>query len=110
MTLLVALNVLLAVASSAFGLVALWRPALLSGEPEHSLYYVRMYASRAIPFGLGMAAVMWWMPDQAVAWLLVAGVIQALDAVIGFRRKIPAALIAPVCAAIIHLFTAWWLM
>lgn len=110
MTWLLMVNALLALASGMFGLIALWRPTLLSGEPEHSPYYVQMYAARAVPFGLGMAVVACWLPTQAFVWLLVAGVIQGVDAVIGLRRMIPAAVIAPICAAVIHFFTAWWLM
>lgn len=100
------LNAVFAVITTAFGIFALLAPHKLSGEPETSLYFVKMYAARAVPFGLGLAAVLIWLPEQARAWLVVAGFIQAGDAWANSGCGIMAAVISPAVLAAIHLVSA----
>ncbi|OSI10840.1 hypothetical protein [Neisseria zoodegmatis] len=105
---LIILNVVLALASAAFGLFALFAPQRLSGSPELSMYYPHMYAARAVPFGLGLAAVLVWLPGQATAWLLVAGVIQAIDSLVNIKRGV-VAVISPALVALVHIVSAYFL-
>mgnify|MGYP006899868552 CR=1 FL=1 len=90
MTWLMALNAAVALGSMFFGLVALFRPQAMPGRPltspgsqmtqpsEATTYFARMYAARAVPFGIATAAVCILLPSQAAIWLLAAGAIELL--------------------------------
>ncbi|MDO5067279.1 MAG: hypothetical protein Q4D96_08380 [Propionibacteriaceae bacterium] len=114
---LMVLNALVALGSAAFGVVALVAPRAMPGNPldgeatpgTATTYFAQMYAARAVPFGLGTAAVALLLPTQAATWFLVAGVVELFDALIVFRRARMQA-IPPFVATVIHLASAWWLL
>lgn len=106
---LMILNAVLAVSTALFGVFALVAPQKLSGQTETSNYFPKMYAARAIPFGLGLAFVLIFLPEQAKTWLVVAGFIQAGDAWTNAKRGVIAAIASPAGLAILHWVSAWLL-
>ena len=85
------LNAVASVSSAAWAGVALFRPASLSGSSQISrgeMFYVHMYAARAIPFGLAAGILPFFLRGKAVACVLfIAAVIQIGDVVIAVARK-----------------------
>lgn len=80
-----------AFASAAAGLIALVRPAALSTSNEVAggeMFYARMYAARAIPFGFTAGILPILSARWAVAWVLfIAALIQIVDVAIGVGKK-----------------------
>ena len=121
MTWLMALNAAVALGSMFFGLVALFRPQAMPGRPltspgsqmtqpsEATTYFARMYAARAVPFGIATAAVCILLPSQAAIWLLAAGAIALLDAMVVASRN-PREAAPPLLAVVVHIGSAVWLM
>ena len=121
MTWLMALNAAVALGSMFFGLVALFRPQAMPGRPlaspgsqmtqpsEATTYFARMYAARAVPFGIATAAVCILLPSQAAIWLLAAGTIELLDAMVVASRN-PREAAPPLLAVVVHIGSAVWLM
>ncbi|OLO45293.1 DUF4267 domain-containing protein [Actinomyces oris] len=121
MTWLMALNAAVALGSMFFGLVALFRPQAMPGRPlaspgsqmtqpsEATTYFARMYAARAVPFGIATAAVCILLPSQAVIWLLAAGAVELLDAMVVASRN-PREAAPPLLAVVVHIGSAVWLM
>ena len=121
MTWLMALNAAVALGSMFFGLVALFRPQAMPGRPlaspgsqmtqpsEATTYFARMYAARAVPFGIATAAVCILLPSQAAIWLLAAGIIELLDAMVVASRN-PREAAPPLLAVVVHIGSAAWLM
>ena len=121
MTWLMALNAAVALGSMFFGLVALFRPQAMPGRPlaspgsqmtqpsEATTYFARMYAARAVPFGIATAAVCILLPSQAAIWLLAAGAIELLDAMVVASRN-PREASPPLLAVVVHIGSAVWLM
>ena len=121
MTWLMALNAAVALGSMFFGLVALFRPRAMPGRPltspgsqmtqpsEATTYFARMYAARAVPFGIATAAVAVLLPSQAAIWLLAAGIIELLDAMVVASRN-PREAAPPLLAVVVHIGSAAWLM
>jgi len=121
MTWLMALNAAVALGSMFFGLVALFRPQAMPGRPlaspgsqmtqpsEATTYFARMYAARAVPFGIATAAVCILLPSQAAIWFLVAGAIELLDAMVVANRN-PREAAPPLLAVVVHIGSAAWLM
>ena len=121
MTWLMALNAAVALGSMFFGLVALFRPQAMPGRPltspgsqmtqpsEATTYFARMYAARAVPFGIATAAVCILLPSQAAIWLLAAGAIELLDAMVVANRN-PREAAPPLLAVVVHIGSAAWLM
>ena len=121
MTWLMALNAAVALGSMFFGLVALFRPQAMPGRPlaspdsqmtqpsEATTYFARMYAARAVPFGIATAAVCILLPRQAAIWLLAAGAIELLDAMVVASRN-PREAAPPLLAVVVHIGSAVWLM
>ncbi len=85
-TALLVLNLVASLASAVWAVVALVRPASLSGSSHierGEIFYVRMYAARSIPFGLAAGILPFGFGGAAVAWVLfTAAVIQIADVVI----------------------------
>nr|WP_297993696.1 DUF4267 domain-containing protein [uncultured Actinomyces sp.] len=116
-----ALNAAVALGSMFFGLVALFRPQAMPGRPlaspgsqmtqpsEATTYFARMYAARAVPFGIATAAVCILLPSQAAIWLLSAGAIELLDAMVVASRN-PREAAPPLLAVVVHIGSAVWLM
>ena len=121
MTWLMVLNAVVALGSAFFGAVALLRPQAIPGRPlstgsnsdkepdEATTYFARMYAARAIPFGIGTAAVAILLPGQAAAWFLIAGIIELFDAIVVMSRS-PRDIAPPLLAVFVHIGSAVWLM
>ncbi|MEG8105097.1 MULTISPECIES: DUF4267 domain-containing protein [Actinomyces] len=122
MTWLMALNAVVALGSAFFGLVALFKPQAMPGRPlahdpgskmtepsEATTYFARMYAARAVPFGIATAAVAVLLPSQAAIWLLAAGIIELLDAMVVASRN-PREAAPPLLAVVVHIGSAAWLM
>ena len=121
MTWLMALNAAVALGSMFFGLVALFRPQAMPGRPltspgsqmtqpsEATTYFARMYAARAVPVGIATAAVCIQLPSQAAIWLLSAGAIELLDAMVVASRN-PREAAPPLLAVVVHIGSAVWLM
>lgn len=121
MTWLMALNAAVALGSMFFGLVALFRPQAMPGRPlaspgsqmtqpsEATTYFARMYAARAVPLGIATAAVCILLPSQAAIWLLSAGAIELLDAMVVASRN-PREAAPPLLAVVVHIGSAVWLM
>ena len=106
MTLLV-LNLVASLASAAWAVGALVRPASLSGsshiEPGE-IFYARMYAARSIPFGLAAGTLPFWFRGPGVAWVLfTAAVIQIADIVIAAGKKERGMVTGASIGAIVHL-------
>ena len=90
-TILLFLNLLVSLASSVAIVIALIRPASLSGSRDlvpSELFSVRMYAARSIPFGLAAEMLPFWPGGPVVAWILfTAAVIQIADVVIAIGSR-----------------------
>lgn len=105
-TILLFLNLLVSLASAVAAVIALIRPASLSGSSHivpGEIFYVRMYAARSIPFGLAAGILPFWPGGPAVAWLLfTAAVIQIVDVVIAVGKKEQRMIIGASVGAIVH--------
>jgi hypothetical protein len=112
MVAIVVVNLVVVLASLAFAVIALVDPAFLlpSGAPVSTgvHYYAAFYAARAIPLGLALIVVLTRIrPDSRNQGmlgilLLVAGVAQIGDAVIGAAWG-TTSLYGGIAAAVIHL-------
>ena len=66
-TALLILNLVASLASAAWAVVALLRPASLSRSihiDRSGIFYVRMYAARAIPFGLAAGILPFFLQEH----------------------------------------------
>lgn len=101
------LNLIAAFASAAAGLIALVRPAALSASNEVAggeMFYARMYAARAIPFGLTAEILPLLSAGLAVAWVLfTAALIQIADVAIGVGKKEQRMMLGASLGAAVHL-------
>lgn len=106
------LNFFASSASAAFGALALIRPEALSGSNTFANgdpFYVRMYAARAIPFGLTVGILpLFQKRDNALAWLLfTASAIQGFDVAIAIARKQPGMAVGAATGSMVHLACAF---
>jgi hypothetical protein len=108
------LNALGALISAGFGVVALLNPALIlpgadiSAAVEISSW---AYAVRAIPLGVALLILLTTQGNRGlVPVLVVSGVAQIGDAVIGAIHGIPNMLFGGSTLAILELGTAAWLL
>ncbi len=101
------LNLVASLASAVWAVVALVRPAFLSGSSDverGEAFDVRMYAARAIPFGLATGILPLWLEGEAVAWtLFTAAVVQIADVVIAAGKKQPGMMAGVSVGAIVHI-------
>ncbi len=101
------LNFLVSFASAMFGVVALVRPASLTGsKPVESgeTFYARLYAAHAVPFGLITGFLPFLYPGPAVAWMLfTAALVQMGDFAIGVAKQERGMMIGPPLAAAVHI-------
>ena len=108
---LLSLNLIVALISTAFGAVAAIRPVILSkasGRDPGEIFYSKMYAVRAIPFGLLVGSLPFFARGAAVAaLLLLAALIQLLDGAIGVMRKDVRQSAGPLIATIVHAVCGW---
>ena len=106
-TILLGLNLLVSLASALAAGIALVRPASLSGSSRvvpGEVFYVRMYAARAIPFGLAAGILPFWPGGPAVAWVLfTAAAIQIVDVILAVGKKDRGMMFGASIGAIVHL-------
>jgi len=107
LTILLILNLVVSFASAVASVIALNRPASLSGSSHvgsGEVFYVRMYAARAVPFGLAAGILPFWPGGPAAAWLLVAAaLVQGLDVVIAAGKRERGMAVGASIGALVHL-------
>ena len=90
-TTIVWFNLIASLASAAWAAVALFSPATLSNSRQVTAgeeLYVRMYAARALPFGLAIGALPFCGGGVAVISILIAAAfVQIADIFIAVQRK-----------------------
>ncbi len=100
------LNLLVSLASAVAAVIALIRPASLSGSSRveaGEIFYVRMYAARSIPLGLAAAILPFWPSGTAIATVLfTAAVIQSVDVAIAVWKEERGMMIGASVGAIVH--------
>jgi hypothetical protein len=110
LTILKFLNLVTALITSAAGIVALIRPEqLIKGNPlgAGGSFYARLYAARAIPFGIVAGLLPYFCRGPLVPTILIlAAVIQIGDIAIGVQLKIPRVILGASLAALTHLLCA----
>lgn len=102
-----ALNTVVALAGTGFGVVALMKPGLMAprrDEDTKTRFYPAMYAARAIPLGAAVSIAVWMNPAPAILALLlgVAIIAQLGDAIIGIAYHLPGMAIGAVFAVACH--------
>jgi hypothetical protein len=107
------INGLGALIAAGFAVVSAIDPALPAGGSVTSLVrlYAGTYAVRAVPLAVALVALL-TRPRPApglVPLLVVAGLAQAGDAVVGTAVGLPAMIAGGGVFAVIHLATATWL-
>ncbi|MYV44465.1 hypothetical protein [Streptomyces sp. SID2888] len=110
MIVLLLLNAVSAMAGIGFAILAVLRPAALTGEGTESdggPFYARMYAAKAVPFGV-VVAVVPFLATGAIPGLCLLGasVSQMADATIGFRRGDLRQTVGSAVAATVHAVVA----
>ncbi|MFC5826649.1 hypothetical protein [Nonomuraea insulae] len=108
MRLLTVVNGALVVGSMASAVIGLVKPSLLLPGGEVSVG-LELYAARALPLG---AAVLYALsgrakPELLLPMLTVAGIVQAVDVVIGLRQGVPGMVVGGSVSAVVHLASAW---
>ena len=67
-------------------------------------FYTRMYAARAIPFGLAAGILPFWPGGNAIPWILfTAAMIQIADVVVAVGKKERPMVAGASVGAIVHL-------
>lgn len=106
---LLALNMLISLATVGFAIVAVVRPGMLHASPdgaEPDRYYPTMYAVRAVPLGLLAAVAPWLTGSAAPAILYAAAAAQVGDAALGARLRIWGQVFTPLFGAAVYIATA----
>lgn len=110
-----AANAAAALASGGYAAVAVVDPGLLlPGGMEATPaaeFYARYFAARSLPLSAAVVAlVLLRSTNWLGAFLVLAGLVQAADALIGAGYRNPGQTFAPAAAAVLHLASAWWLL
>lgn len=105
-------NAVLAAGSMASAVIGLVKPGLIlpGGEVSAGVeLYAQAYAARALALGIGLlyALTSRSRPGLLVPMLVVAGVVQVADALIGLGQGIPGMMAGGTVCAIGHLASAW---
>ncbi len=104
---IVYLNLLVALVSAAFGIVAIYRPRVVNPEASGGAdekFFVFMYAARTIPFGLVAGILPLLFGGWAVAAaLFAAALIQLADVAIALSRRIAGMAIGAGVATLVHI-------
>jgi hypothetical protein len=91
LTALLYMNLIVSAVSALAGVIALIRPAAWSASnhvERGEMFYARMYAARAIPFGVIAGILPFLATWPTVAWVIfTAAVIQIADVVIALSKK-----------------------
>lgn len=110
LTALFTVNLIASLTSAGASGLALIRPAYLSGSihiERGEIIYVRLYAARAIPFGVAAGLIPFWSTGAAVTWvLLTAALIQMLDVFIAIEKKDRRMTVGASIATVVHLSCA----
>ena len=100
------LNLLVALTSALFGFFALFRPTLINPGADGSAgeaFFARMYAARAVPFGLIAGFVPLFFGGWPVAVLLFAAALtQLADVVIGRFHRLTGMTVGALIAVLVH--------
>ncbi|NUR74423.1 MAG: hypothetical protein HOU81_26735 [Hamadaea sp.] len=112
MTAVLILNALLVLGSGVSGVLGVLRPTLVLSPAEvvtpGVTFFAQAYAVRAVPLS-AVALVLFAARPEGVAlaaMLVLLGLVQAGDGVIGFRRRILGMTIASTVGAVVHLASA----
>jgi hypothetical protein len=101
------LNLLASLASAVAAVIALIRPAALSGSNHvvnGEFFYVHIYAARSSRFGLTAGILPFLLAGQAVGWVLfTTAVIRIADVVITIGKKDRRMVISASVGATVHL-------
>lgn len=115
MTAILILNALLVLGSGLSGVLGVVRPTLAIGRVETVtpgvMFFAEAYAVRAVPLS-AVALVLFATRPEGVALtalLVLLGLVQAGDGVIGFRRRIWGMTVASTVGALVHLASAVYL-
>ncbi|WP_052440820.1 hypothetical protein [Streptacidiphilus anmyonensis] len=115
MNVVLVVNALASLVSAGSSILGVVRPGVLlaAGEPvtEGTELYARAYAVRAVPLGLALAVTLLAGAPGAVLWplLLVAGLAQVGDSVIGARHHNRGMMLGAGAFALLHLASAFGL-
>jgi hypothetical protein len=112
---LVLVNAAVALVSGGFAVVGLVRPTALAPAggaiTPAATMYSWFYAVRAIPLSAITLAVLFGdIRAAAVPVLLVAGLAQVGDLVVGMRQRNPGMTTGSTVGALVHLGSIWWLV
>ncbi len=106
-TAILVLNLVVSIASAGWAVAALLRPAILSGSTNvdrGEVFYSRMYAARAIPFGMATGVLPFRAGGTAIAWVLfTAAAIQIVDVVIAASKKERGMAFGASVGAVVHI-------
>ncbi|MEW9534420.1 hypothetical protein [Microbispora sp. NPDC049125] len=110
-TVLLVLNVLAALGAAGSSVAGVVKPGLGLRPDEETTagvhFYTRAYAARALPLGVVTALVLVWGPSVAVVPLLVvSGLAQVGDSVLGIMRRNLGMALGAGAFAVIHLLAA----
>ena len=101
------LNLVASFASTIWAVLALRRPSVLSRSAHverGETFYTRMYAARAIPFGLAVGVLPLRLHGPAVAWLLfAAAATQLADFAIAISKRERGMGIGAAMGTIVHI-------
>ncbi|MDR2930733.1 MAG: hypothetical protein LBV06_07530 [Propionibacteriaceae bacterium] len=110
MLVLIIINAIAGIGSAGMGAVAVVRPQLFSQSESSSTgetLYARMYAARAIPFGLAAAlAPFWWSGPTVVILLVAAAAAQVIDIMLSLKSRLTGMIIGATVAATVHVVAA----
>jgi hypothetical protein len=108
-------NAAAALGSGGFAVAAVVNPGLLLPEGNEvtpaAEFYAKMFAARSLPLSAAVTAlILLRSTDRLSAFLIVAGVVQAADALIGASYRNRGQTLAPAAAAALHFASARWLL
>jgi len=110
-----AANAAAALASGGFAAAAAVNPGVLLPEGHEATpaaaFYARYFAARSLPLAaMVVALVLRRSTDRLGTFLVLAGLVQAADALIGASYRNRGQTLAPAAAAALHLASARWLL
>lgn len=115
MLILQIINAIISLSTVIAAGLALARPKTFSGSRHvvaGELFFARMYAARAIPFGI-LAGLLPFMssvdPWPTKILLIAAALVQVVDVVIGASKKEWGMVGGAAAAVVVHSLTAWLL-
>lgn len=112
---LATVNAVVTLVSGGFAAAAAVDPGVLLPEGQEATpaatFYARYLAARSLPLAATtIVLVLRRSTNRLGAVLVLAGLVQAADALIGASYRNRAQMIAPAAASACHLASAWWLL